>query len=316
MSRPRLDRVARALAGIALGVLVLAAVLPALIPALRAAPAQVVEACRAALVAAFPPLDPVRSHLALIPVGLALLGLAIALFDRASQQHRLGRFLRGQRSRALEPRDLLYSAASRARVQRRVRVLEAPGAPPAFTAGFLWPCIYLSQELFRVLTPAELNAAFHHELEHLRRRDPLRIAFLRFLDRVLFWIPLARALADAAVEALEFRADDAARRVGPLNVAAAIVKAARLSRFARMPAPVPAPSLGRISASRRARRLMGEPLPRPRVPTVRLGATALVLSLVWSSALLASSVHGDDAGAPCNVCVVRSHMAHWFGDRP
>jgi beta-lactamase regulating signal transducer with metallopeptidase domain len=314
VSRPRLDRVARALAGIALGFLVLAAVLPALIPALRLAPAQVVGACRAALVAAFPPLDPVRSHLALIPVGLALLGLAVALFDRAWQQHRLHNFLRGQRSRSIEPRDALYSAVCQARVQRRIRVLAAPAAAPAFTAGFLWPCIYLSEELFRVLTPAELNAAFQHELEHLRRRDPLRIASLRFLERVLFWVPLARALTDAAAEAIEFRADDAARPVGPLNVAGAIVKAARL---VHTPAPALAPSLGRISVSRRARRLMGEPLPRPRIPTLQLAATVLVLSLVWASALFASSVHGHEAGgAPCNVCVVRSHMAEWFGERP
>ena len=307
------DRVARACAGAALALLAFLAVLPALVPALGDIPTQVAGACRAALVAGIAPLNPIRPHLALIPIGLAFIGLLVALADRVRQQDRLGSFLRAHRSRALQPEDPLYAVAAQARVQHRVRVLEGPAAAPAFTAGFLRPRIYLSQELFRALTPAELEAAFEHEMEHLRRRDPLRLASLRFIERALFWIPLARALADAAAEAIEFRADDAARRAGHLNIAAAIVKAARLIQT---PIPEPVPSLGRISVNRRARRLLGEPLPRPRIPTVRLAATALLLSLVWASALFAGRLHAQEGGAPCNACVLRHHIAQWFSSHP
>ena len=313
MRPARGESLGRACAGFALALLALFAVLPALVPTLRITPAEVVGACRAALVAGIAPLDPVRPHLALVSVGLAFFGLLVALVDRLWQQNRLGVFLRAHRSRPLIPADMLYSVAAQARIQHRVRVLEGLAAAPAFTAGFLRPRIYFSAELFRALTPAELEAAFEHELEHLRRRDPMRLASLRFLERALFWIPLARALADAAAEAIEFRADDAARRVGHLNVAAAIVKAARLIQA---PAPAAVPSLGRISVNRRARRLMGEPLPRRRIPTVRLAATALLLSLVWASALFAGSLHGQESGAPCNACVLRHHIAEWFGTHP
>lgn len=311
MSRPRLDRVARALAGIALGFLALTALLPALLPSLRAAPSQAAEVCRAAIIAVLPALDPVRMHLAVIPVGLAFLGFALAVVDRVRQQRRLRVFLGIQRSRPLRPEDALHPLAVREGVQRRVLVLADRAAAPAFTAGFLRPRIYVSEELLRVLSRAEMDAAFCHELEHLRRRDPLRLASLRFLERTLFWVPLARALADAAAEAIEFRADDAARRAGPLNVASAIVKAARL---VRSPAPAFAPSLGRLSVSRRARRLLGEPAPRPRVATVRLAATILVLSLVWTAGLFAANSHSREGGPPCNACVVRSQIAYWFGD--
>lgn len=313
MSAVRWERVAQACAGAALALLALMAVLPALVPALRDVPAQVAGACRAALVAGIAPLDPIRPYLALVPIGLALIGLLVALVDRVRQQNRLGLFLRAHQSRALGPGDPLYAVAAQAGVQHRVRVLEGRAAAPAFTAGFLRPRVYFSQELFHALTPAELGAAFEHEMEHLRRRDPLRLAFLRFVERALFWIPLARALADAAAEAIEFRADDAARRAGYLNVAAAIVKAARLTQT---PAPEPVPSLGRISVSRRARRLLGESLPRPRIPTVRLAATALLLSLVWASALFAGRLHAQEGGAPCNACVLRHHIAQWLGTHP
>jgi Zn-dependent protease with chaperone function len=316
MSRLRLDRLARTLAGIALGLLALLAVLPALVPTLdvvpplSTAPAQFGELCRAALMATLPTLDPVRAHLALIPVGLAFVGLAIALADRVRQQRRLHRFLGAQRSRPLRPGDPLHAVAALEGVQDRVRVVVAPAAAPAFTAGFLRPQVFVSEELLRTLTPAELDAAFQHELEHLRRRDPLRLASLRFLERALFWLPLARALADAAAEAIEFRADDAARRIGQLDLAAAIVKAARLGHT---PAPAFAPSLGGISVSRRARRLLGEPLPRRPVPALRVAATALVLSLVWAAALFAATPQSRAGGPPCNACVVRSHVEHWLG---
>lgn len=310
MMRLSLDRTARMLAGVSLGVLALAALLPAFVPALRSAPAEVAEFCRAALVAAFPLLTPVRSHLALLPVGLAVAGLAVAAADRVRQQLRLRRFLAAHRTRALTPDDPLQEVARNARVHRRVRIIEGPAAMPAFTAGFLRPRIYISRELYQALDGAELAAAFLHELEHLRRRDPLRLATIRFLERALFWLPLARSLADAAAEAVELRADDAAGRIGRLELAGAIVKTARL---ARGPVPAAVPGLGRTSAVRRARRLLGEPLPRPRVPTLRLAVSVLALSLVWASALFAGGAHRhDEAGPPCNVCVVRQ-MAHRFG---
>lgn len=304
-----LDRLARGLAGAALVVLAVSALLPALVPTLRPPSADVLEFCRAALVAAFTPLTPVRTHLALVPIALGGLGLGLAIADRVRQQLRLRRFLAAQPSRPLEGSDPLYVAARRVHLHGRVRVLIGAAAMPAFTAGFLRPRVYFSSALLQTLDADELNAAFHHELEHVRRRDPLRLATIRFLERMLFWVPIASRLAGAATEAIELRADDIASRVGRLALASAIVKAASL---AQAPTPPSLPALGRMSPARRARRLLGEPLPSPRVPAVHLAASMLLLCLVWASALFAANSHSPEGGAPCNVCVVQQ-IAQRFG---
>lgn len=263
MRATRRDRTARALAGVSLGLLLSAAVLPALVPALGPGRDGIAQVCRTGLLIALAPLAAVRAHLALLPVGLAVLGLAFALLDRVSQKRRLRAFLAAHPGRPPAPGDPLYGLARAAGMQRRVRITEASAPAPAFTTGLL-----------------------------------------------LFWLPLGRSLADAAREAIELRADDAAGRFGRLELASAILKAVRL---ARPGAPAVVPSLDRLSATRRVRRLLGEPLPGPRVPGRRLTATALMLSVVWASALLAGRTQDDAGRAPCNLCVVRQQMAHWLG---
>ncbi|MBI4410791.1 MAG: M56 family metallopeptidase [Gemmatimonadetes bacterium] len=304
MKRPRMDRALRLLAGALLGALAFASAAAAALPALRAIPAaaRVAEFCRAAVLAGFAPLAPVREHLALIPIGLLALGSAVAVWDRARQQLRLRRFLRSSPSRALKADDPIYPAAAGTGVAHRVLILEGAAAAGPFTTGLLRPRIYFADELQRALDPLELEAAFQHELVHLRRRDPLRLAVIRFGERLLFWLPLARPLADAAADALELRADDVAGSRAPLELASAIVKTARL---ARAPVPAAVPALGHARAAHRARRLLGEPLPRPRLPLAKLTLTALLLSMVWASALLAGERVRHDGKPPCNICLIR-----------
>lgn len=64
-------------------------------------------------------------------------------------------------------------------VRQRLRTLPALNAV-ACTVGLWQPQIMLSAGLIADLSAAELQAALGHEWGHVKRRDPLRLALLRF----------------------------------------------------------------------------------------------------------------------------------------
>ena len=108
---------------------------------------------------------------------------------------------------------------------------------------------------------AELNAVLAHEQAHVVRRDPLRLAALRFLACTLFWLPALRRLADDVTDEAEIAADDIAAGDQPLVLASAILRVASWRDLRAGP-------LGAIGATgftcrdlleRRIRRLAGEP---------------------------------------------------------
>ena len=194
------------------------------------------------------------------------------------------------------PGDGYWEAATTAHVPAQaIRLID--GLPnPAFTAGWLRPRIYVTRSLREVLGPGELAAVLAHEYAHVRRRDPARLSFLRFVGSALFWLPALRRLAADVADDAEIAADDAAVRGGPLVLASAILQLAAW----RVPATASATAVAALSGDsnavtgfrrsslleRRIRRLAGEEADVGSHVTRRSLVAALAgLLLVWTSGL-------------------------------
>jgi Zn-dependent protease with chaperone function len=293
----------RVSAALALLSLTIVAAGPAAVAGVGVLAREVGEICRVGVLAEAGASASVRGPLAFVPLALIAAGLVLAIADRMRQQMRLRSFLAAHRTRALRHDDPIFHPARRLGLAGRVRVIEGPGLP-AFVAGTVRPRIFLSDSLFTALSTAELEATFRHEVEHLRRRDPVRLALIRFAERSLFWMPAARALAARAAAALEARADDAPAALGRLELASAIVKTARMAR----PAPRALPALHQTPATWRVRRLIDDAPAPPPGPSTRLPASLILLAALWAGALLGRPI-GDRTTAPCNTCVLREQIA-------
>lgn len=244
---------------------------------------EVVERCALVLQAAGAPLR-------WLPVAILVVGLGYAVIDRVRLSRRVARFLRAHHLRRACPTEPIGRLAAEFDCDSRVRVVVGPAPNPAFTAGLLRPHVYVSAELQNRLGPAELRAVMRHEFHHLRRRDPLRFALLRFAGKVLFWLPLIGVLAEDLMEDAEVMADDFAADAGgggdPLDVATALVKLGRVNEEALT---VGVASLRGFSLlDRRVRRLASERVARPSVLRWRpalLSATSL--TIIWLVSVLA-----------------------------
>lgn len=133
------------------------------------------------------------------------------------------------------------------RVLARLDSLAEPGATGvvrvvrsdcAVALSTTWPRerIYVSRGVLAAMDAAELDGLLAHERAHIERRDTMRLLLVRLASLAL--LPRARRRLLAALElAIEQACDQvAARRVGPLSVASALVK---FSRAAAGPAPAP-----------------------------------------------------------------------------
>lgn len=80
--------------------------------------------------------------------------------------------------------------------------------PLAFCAGLLKPRTYISSGAMALLDEPALTAVLLHELQHARRRDPLRLAVGRVLARALFFMPGLGRLAQRQQELAELSADE------------------------------------------------------------------------------------------------------------
>jgi Zn-dependent protease with chaperone function len=227
---------------------------------------------------------------------LLIAGLACATWDRLRAWRRQRAVLRALPCVQPSADDAFGRAARDAGIDP-ARILVIEGLPtPALTVGLLAPRILVAYALARQLDPAQLTAVLAHEGAHLRRRDPLRVFLLRFLTRVLFWLPTLERLGDEFLEDAEIQADDYAARAGrdggsverSLALASALITLAG----AYCPHPIAEPGIGiRPLTStgllgRRVRRLAGE------VPPIEIRATSfgalralLTLGLVWLSIL-------------------------------
>jgi Zn-dependent protease with chaperone function len=179
----------------------------------------------------------------------------------------------------------------------RIRVCN--GLPtPAFTTGLWRPRIYVAAALADRLSYEELVAVLAHEAAHARERDPLRLCALRFLSRMLFWLPVFRRLAEDAADEAEIRADDHAVRGKPLVLASAIVKLSQWQAQGRASIAVRFHTADLVE--RRVRRLAGQAVaPRSHVNRRSVVSAVAVLLVAWATGVAvthplpdASSAHG------------------------
>lgn len=121
--------------------------------------------------------------------------------------------------------DRLEEAVTATGLSGRVDEVACP-APLAETYGLAGPRVLVSTGLLARLDDKQLQAVLAHEAEHVRRRDPLRVAITRFAADATFPFPVLRPLAEHAVLDAELRADRCASDrvgIGPLASALAAV---------------------------------------------------------------------------------------------
>lgn len=215
---------------------------------------------------------------------LLFVGFFYATADRVAASLRVRRTVRALQGGTPRPGDAFWMAAAEASLSpAAIRVVTSRMPNPAFTAGWLRPCVYIKSDLATLLSQLELVALLTHEAAHVARRDPLRLSALRFLVRWLFWVPVLARLADDVADEIEVAADDHAAQRDPLTLASAIL------RVAEWPS-ADVRALGVVGffqhdiLDRRVLRLAGE------ASTIRTRATrrswaiaSLALLLVWLS---------------------------------
>ena len=232
-------------------------------------------------------IDPV---LHAIPWTLAALGVLMAIVRCVRPTLSAARLIHQLPSRRPTRNELVGALSHKHGVLDRTRVIAGSAPNPAFTSGIITPRIYLSETLATALTPEQLESVILHEAHHLRRRDPLRYFLVSVLANLLFWVPLVREAISTLAVRLEFEADDAARRLGDLVVASAILGVADLSNAQRLhgAALFVSPHL----LERRVNRLLGsaEQDP-PRMKGRPLGVTITVVLLLWSVGVASSAAH-------------------------
>ncbi len=166
---------------------------------------------------------PLLAHPFLLPLGLGLLLAAKVplVFLRA------GWLELGAHRRLRYVRPVPFPPALRAALSEIEDVPIAcikADAPVAFCAGALRPMVYVSIGLVRRLAKGELSAVLLHELDHARRREPLRRLLAASLAEVAFYLPLLVWWARRRVELAELRADRAALAVeSPSALAGALL---------------------------------------------------------------------------------------------
>lgn len=256
----------------------------------------------------------VAVHVLLAPVHrvfhlLILSGIAYAVWDRIRAARTLERTLRMLTTRAPAPGDAFWTASLAAGLDpARVRIVN--GLPtPAFTAGWWMPRLFIARALTDTLSPEELAAVFQHEAAHVRRRDPLTFAALRFLSHIMWWLPAVRNLSDDVVDEVEIAADDRAAAHHPLALASALL--ALTSWRERLPGHVTAPGIASVDLlDRRVRRLVGESVPiRTHVTRRSLAwALAVCLPLALSGVIMVHPLMAASTSHP-----YADHCAHHRG---
>lgn len=138
-----------------------------------------------------------------------------------------------------------------------------PESPVVAVAGVLRPELYVAREVAARCTPTELAAIAAHEAAHVEGRDNLTRLLFALTPGVILFRQSAARLEAAWSAAAEELADARAGRQGvSLDLAAALVKVARLMRPGGAQT-VPAVASGLIAGAdldSRVRRLLGAPV--------------------------------------------------------
>ncbi len=95
--------------------------------------------------------------------------------------------------------------------------------PAAFCFGLLRPRVVVTSGLLERLSVDEQTAAFWHEAQHARAREPLRSLLARLAQSTFFWLPLLRDLFARYMLVRELDADRLATlRTSPSALAGAL----------------------------------------------------------------------------------------------
>jgi Peptidase family M48 len=142
------------------------------------------------------------------PLGLllpALLGFASAVaFVRSVRSYRRERRL----LRALALQLIVDGELGEIAKTTGLAVYRTPASrPAAFCFGLFRPRIVFTSGLIERLSAAEQAAAFWHEVQHARMREPLRCLLGRLAASTFFWLPLLRDLLDRYTLVRELDAD-------------------------------------------------------------------------------------------------------------
>jgi hypothetical protein len=240
--------------------------------------------------------EPVRAFEAVGPalIGLALLGLAL--------------LAAGSGAAAL-------SAFTTWRIERRwlraARPLDfdPPAGVPAYAVDSFTPVVALvgvfapkliaARTVIEACNRDELANIVAHERGHLHARDNLKRWLMACAPDLLRWTPAHRAITLAWDDAAEDAADDAATAghdVARLDLAALLVKVARLSTGQALTAATISPFIERDRLDRRVRRLLsstpGPESPQWAVvrPLLATGVVATMLAILNSPSAL-KTVH-------------------------
>jgi len=162
--------------------------------------------------------------------------------------------------------------------------------PVVCVVGSLRPRLFVAETVLDACTPEELASVLAHEAGHVAARDNLKRLASKFLPDVLPWLPAGRALEKAWEGAAEAAADAraaAARPGGSLDLAAALLRVARLATsgsWVELPARA---LLDGASVAPRVERLLNDEVDRPtRGRTLAVWACVLAVP----AALLAASL--------------------------
>ncbi len=156
---------------------------------------------------------------AILLLGLAVVGIALGLFSLTRQLVATIRLLRSLLSRRVRVPARARAAATGLDLYGRIDVVDDP-RPFSFCYGLARPRICLSMGLIRRLDGAELRAVLLHERYHLTHRDPLRILIARYFAAGLYVVPVVDELVAHFSLEKELEADHdavaAMGAVGPL----------------------------------------------------------------------------------------------------
>lgn len=131
--------------------------------------------------------------------------------------------------------------------------------PVVALVGVLAPKLMAAQSLIDVCDPHELANIVAHEQGHLRARDNLKRWLMACAPDLLRWTPEHHAITVAWDDAAEDAADDAAtagHEVARVDLAALLVKVARLSAGSGWTAATVSPFIQADRLDRRVRRLL------------------------------------------------------------
>jgi len=116
--------------------------------------------------------------------------------------------------------------------------------PLIAVVGAFRPRLFVASQIFDALSDAELKAALTHEIGHLAARDNLKRTLVRACSDALSIVPAGRTLGRAWAESAEEAADEYVARSGgvasALDLAAALLKIARMAPHGMRPATMPA----------------------------------------------------------------------------